>query len=155
MAIDPNPIATEQTQRAALAAGGAPTEMAGSPADAVRLAGGGWGDVIQLLNKLPPNVSDNAVIPTANVARQTPAGPANSEVGAAPTVTSDAPTVASDAPTVTSDAPVAPIELPSRVPGPGDHPGRDARHGGIADMVTVRGTDGFARRPGELARARR
>jgi len=39
MAIDPQQIATAQTQRAALAQGGAPTEMAGSPEDAVRLAG--------------------------------------------------------------------------------------------------------------------
>jgi len=39
MAIDPQQIATEQTQRAALAQGGAPTEMAGSPENAVRLAG--------------------------------------------------------------------------------------------------------------------
>ena len=114
MAIDPQQIATEQTQRAALAQGGAPTEMAGSPEDAVRLAG-----LVKLaarmllssINKLGKSVSVDAVVDTVTPARpappaagQTPAGPASGEVGAAPTVTSDAPT----------------IQQPSRVPTPAE-----------------------------------
>jgi len=111
MAIDPQQIATEQTQRAALAQGGAPTEMAGSPADAVRLAGGRGGAMLEIINRLGKSVSVDEVVDTVTPARpappdagQAPAGPASGEVGAAPTVTSDAPT----------------IQQPSRVPTPAE-----------------------------------
>ena len=65
MAIDPQQIATEQTQRAALAQGGAPTEMAGSPENAVRLAGLGklGPGVLSSINKLGNSVSVNKVTP--------------------------------------------------------------------------------------------
>ena len=111
MAIDPQQIATEQTQRAALAAGGAPTEMAGSPEDAVRLAGGRGGAMLEIINRLGKSVSVDEVVDTVAPARpappdagQAPAGPASGEVGAAPTVASDAPT----------------IQQPSRVPTPAE-----------------------------------
>ncbi len=65
MAIDPQQIATEQTQRAALAQGGAPTEMAGSPENAVRLAGLGklGPGVLSSINKLGKSVSVDKVTP--------------------------------------------------------------------------------------------
>ena len=120
MAIDPQQIATEQTQRAALAQGGAPTEMAGSPENAVRLAGLGklGPGVLSSINKLGKSVSVDAVVDAVSPARpappaagQTPAGPASGEVGAAPTVTSDAPVARNVAPT---------IQQPSRVPTPAE-----------------------------------
>ena len=113
MAIDPQQIATEQTQRAALAQGGAPTEMAGSPENAVRLAGG-WGDVIQLLNKLPPNVSDNAVTPDLPPSSTLP--PSQTAPAALPT---DLQAQLDTIPQTDLMAPPQPkVELPSRVPGP-------------------------------------
>lgn len=113
MAIDPQQIATEQTQRAALAQGGAPTEMAGSPENAVRLAGG-WGDVIQLLNKLPPNVSDNAVTPDLPPSSTLP--PSQTAPAALP---ADLQAQLDTIPQTDLMAPPAPkVELPSRVPGP-------------------------------------
>ena len=113
MAIDPQQIATEQTQRAALAAGGAPTEMAGSPENAVRLAGG-WGDVIQLLNRLPPNVSDNAVTPDLPPSSTLPRS--QTAPAALPT---DLQAQLDTIPQTDLMAPPQPkVELPSRVPGP-------------------------------------
>ncbi len=113
MAIDPQQIATEQTQRAALAQGGAPTEMAGSPENAVRLAGG-WGDVIQLLNKLPPNVSDNAVTPDLSPSSKLP--PSQTAPAALP---ADLQAQLDTIPQTDLMAPPQPkVELPSRVPGP-------------------------------------
>ena len=113
MAIDPQQIATEQTQRAALAQGGAPTEMAGSPENAVRLAGG-WGDVIQLLNRLPPNVSDNAVTPDLPLSSTLP--PSQTAPAALP---ADLQAQLDTIPQADLMAPPAPkVELPSRVPGP-------------------------------------
>jgi len=113
MAIDPQQIATEQTQRAALAQGGAPTEMAGSPENAVRLAGG-WGDVIQLLNKLPPNVSDNAVTPDLPPSSTLP--PSQTAPAALPAnLQAQLDTI----PQTDLMAPPQPkVELPSRVPTP-------------------------------------
>ena len=113
MAIDPQQIATEQTQRAALAQGGAPTEMAGSPADAVQLAGG-WGDVIQLLNRLPPNVSDNAVTPDLPPSSTLP--PSQTAPAALP---ADLQAQLDTIPQADLMAPPAPkVQQPSRVPAP-------------------------------------
>lgn len=75
MAIDPQQIATEQTQRAALAQGGAPTEMAGSPENAVRLAGlGKLGPaVLSSINKLGKSVSTPVDVPVQATPRADPA----------------------------------------------------------------------------------
>ena len=114
MAIDPQQIATEQTQRAALAQRGAPTEMAGSPENAVRLAG--WGDVIQLLNKLPPNVSDNAVTPDLPPSSTLP--PSQTAPAALP---ADLQAQLDTIPQADLMAPPAPkVDLPSRVPTPAE-----------------------------------
>ena len=56
MAIDPTALADEQTQRAALAAQGAPTEFAQGPEQAVRVAGPAAEGLRALLNRLPTSV---------------------------------------------------------------------------------------------------
>ena len=101
MAIDPQQIATEQTQRAALAQGGAPKEMAGSPENAVRLAGLGnfipGPGVLSSINRLGNSVSAPVDVPVQVTPRANPA---------ATNATS-------------SDAPVN-TQLPSRVPTPAE-----------------------------------
>jgi hypothetical protein len=56
MAIDPTALADEQTQRAALAAQGAPTEFAQGPEQAVRVAGPAAEGMRELLNRLASSV---------------------------------------------------------------------------------------------------
>ena len=56
MAIDPTALADEQTQRAALAAQGAPTEFAQGPEQAVRVAGPAAEGMRELLSRLSSSV---------------------------------------------------------------------------------------------------
>ena len=57
MAIDPNQIAADQNQLAALASQGMPTDFAEDPANSVKVAGGGFGAMLDVLKRLDPNVS--------------------------------------------------------------------------------------------------
>lgn len=59
MAIDPTALADEQTQRAALAAQGAPTEFARGPEEAVRVAGPAAAGMRELLNRLSSSVQQS------------------------------------------------------------------------------------------------
>jgi len=59
MAIDPTALADEQTQRAALAAQGAPTEFAQGPEQAVRVAGPAAEGMRELLSRLSRSVQDS------------------------------------------------------------------------------------------------
>ena len=118
MAIDPQQIATEQTQRAALAQGGAPTEMAGSPEDAVRLAGLGKlvPGVLSSINRLGNSVSVNKVTPDPPAMS---ALPSPTEAPAA--LPTDLQNQLDTIPKTDLMAPPAPkVELPSRVPGPAE-----------------------------------
>ena len=118
MAIDPQQIATEQTQRAALAQGGAPTEMAGSPENAVRLAGlGKLGPaVLSSINKLGKSVSVNKVTPDPPAMSTLP--PSQTAPAALPT---DLQAQLDTIPQTDLMAPPQPkVELPSRVPGPAE-----------------------------------
>ena len=58
MAIDPTALADEQTQRAALAAQGAPTEFARAPEEAVRVAGPAAEGLFELFRRLRPSVTE-------------------------------------------------------------------------------------------------
>lgn len=58
MAIDPTTLADEQTQRAALAAQGAPTEFAQGPEQAVRVAGPAAEGMFELLSRLSRSVQE-------------------------------------------------------------------------------------------------
>ncbi len=120
MAIDPQQIATEQTQRAALAQGGAPTEMAGSPENAVRLAGlsnfiPGPG-VLSSINKLGKSVSVNKVTPDPPAMS---ALPSPTEAPAA--LPADLQNQLDTIPKTDLMTPPAPkVDLPERVPGPAE-----------------------------------
>lgn len=59
MAIDPTTLADEQTQRAALAAQGAPTEFAQGPEQAVRVAGPAAEGMFELLSRLGRSVQES------------------------------------------------------------------------------------------------
>ena len=59
MAIDPTALADEQTQRAALAAQGAPTEFARAPEEAVRVAGPAAEGMRELLSRLSRSVQES------------------------------------------------------------------------------------------------
>mgnify|MGYP007047363654 CR=1 FL=1 len=118
MAIDPQQIATEQTQRAALAQRGAPTEMAGSPADAVRLAGLGklGPGVLSSINKLGKSVSVNKVTPDPPAMSTLP--PSQTAPAALPT---DLQAQLDTIPQADLMAPPAPkVQQPSRVPTPAE-----------------------------------
>lgn len=58
MAIDPKELAEEQTQRAALAAQGAPDEFAKDPALSTQLAGGSTRALMEVLNRIKPSPTD-------------------------------------------------------------------------------------------------
>lgn len=116
MAIDPQQIATEQTQRAALAQGGAPTEMAGSPENAVRLAGGKGGALLGIINRLGKSVSVNKVTPDPPAMS---ALPSPTEAPAA--LPADLQTQLDTIPQADLMAPPAPkVQQPSRVPTPAE-----------------------------------
>ena len=118
MAIAPQQIATEQTQRAALAQRGAPTEMAGSPADAVRLAGLGklGPGVLSSINKLGKSVSVNKVTPDPPAMSTLP--PSQTAPAALPT---DLQAQLDTIPQADLMAPPAPkVQQPSRVPTPAE-----------------------------------
>ena len=116
MAIDPQQIATEQTQRAALAQGGAPTEMAGSPEDAVRLAGGKGGALLGVINRLGKSVSVDEVTPTPPPSSALP-----SPQTAPAALPADLQAQIGTIPQADLMAPPAPkVELPSRVPTPAE-----------------------------------
>ena len=118
MAIDPQQIATEQTQRAALAQGGAPTEMAGSPENAVRLAGLGklGPGVLSSINKLGKSVSVNKVTPDPPAMSTLP--PSQTAPAALPT---DLQAQLDTIPQADLMAPPAPkVQQPSRVPTPAE-----------------------------------
>jgi len=57
MAIDPNQIAADQNQLAALASQGMPTEFAEDPANSVKVAGSGYAAMKAVLNRLDPKVN--------------------------------------------------------------------------------------------------
>ena len=58
MAIDPQEIAEENTQRSALAQKGSPTEFARDPKLSTQLAGGGTQAMLELLNRLRPSPTE-------------------------------------------------------------------------------------------------
>jgi hypothetical protein len=58
MAIDPTALADEQTQRAALAAQGAPTEFARGPEQAVQVAGPAAEGLFELFRRMAPSVTE-------------------------------------------------------------------------------------------------
>jgi len=120
MAIDPQQIATEQTQRAALAQGGAPTEMAGSPENAVRLAGLGnfipGPGVLSSINRLGNSVSVNKVTPDPPAMS---ALPSPTEAPAA--LPADLQNQLDTIPQADLMTPPAPkVDLPERVPTPAE-----------------------------------
>ncbi len=116
MAIDPQQIATEQTQRAALAQGGAPTEMAGSPENAVRLAGGRGGAMLEIINRLGKSVSVDQVTPTPSPSSALP-----SPQTAPAALPADLQNQLDTIPQADLMTPPAPkVELPSRVPTPAE-----------------------------------
>ena len=118
MAIDPQPIATEQTQRAALAQGGAPTEMAGSPENAVRLAGlGKLGPaVLSSINRLGNSVSVNKVTPDP-----VPSSVLPSPTEAPAALPADLQAQIGTIPQADLMTPPAPkVDLPERVPTPAE-----------------------------------
>ena len=116
MAIDPQQIATEQTQRAALAQGGAPTEMAGSPEDSVQLAGGGLQSLLEVYSRMGKSVSVDKVTPDRPAMSALP--PSQTAPAALP---ADLQAQLDTIPQADLMAPPAPkVELPSRVPTPAE-----------------------------------
>jgi len=116
MAIDPQQIATEQTQRAALAQRGAPTEMAGSPENAVRLAGGKGGALLGVINRLGKSVSVDEVTPTPSPSSALP-----SPQTAPAALPADLQAQLDTIPQADLMAPPAPkVQQPSRVPTPAE-----------------------------------
>ena len=115
MAIDPTALADEQTQRAALAAQGAPTEFARGPEQAVQVAGPAAEGLFELFRRMSPSVTETR--PSGQPAR--PPTPQETGIVEQPGTLSLRGAAAEAAPDVLSDEGVARFEaMQFRAPTP-------------------------------------